>query len=648
MSDIENQETAAFNFKQKAEIYLDQGKLDVAYATCLKALEILPNCGEIHHTLGNVMQKMGKLESAKNCYLKAIADNHNLAQSYANLGTISAIQQQWEQAIKYYEKAIDIKPNTVGFYRNLAKIWQRLGNHELVTECNYKALILEPTLPPVKEYLSLGDKLLELDKAEEAITILNQGIKLHPNFALFYYYLGEALTKTQRRMEAALAYRRAVELKPDNYFFHGKLEGFQQQQYQLKETGETNFNQFRKAINFTIIPAPSGFTDQLLQFMMFYKLGLSLGYKYIHTDFYSNRSSQKVYNFLGFNRYWCVNIKNIDLQNYSLIYLRFDNDNLDELKSMKSLKELQQYCNNFLEQYNYAQKNPIVIFRLQGISRSRVELLSLINSEIASYQDNLSLRNIYFEYTQNQVKTKKIFTPEKIKLLIHIRAGDIAHIKTPWGFFIKSIKRLQDESKKFDKDLNRINCFVNQVNSLDVNDYYQFAKDFIYCLGKQNISTVVFSDGYKRTFDFIQKNIQQMKLTTEETREIFKLSNSYESKEFCRFNNLQNCTCIIGESDEKLFDLIRSCMIADIFIIGSEQRMIPKFIANYYDIERPPIIFILYKNRDLSSIMKTHFEDLRLDSWKVTMIPVDLDSYQISDLVSVVKNQMNFIESSSL
>ena len=195
MSDIENQETAAFNFKQKAEIYLDQGKLDVAYATCLKALEILPNCGEIHHTLGNVMQKMGKLESAKNCYLKAIADNHNLAQSYANLGTISAIQQQWEQAIKYYEKAIDIKPNTVGFYRNLAKIWQRLGNHELVTECNYKALILEPTLPPVKEYLSLGDKLLELDKAEEAITILNQGIKLHPNFALFYYYLGEALTK---------------------------------------------------------------------------------------------------------------------------------------------------------------------------------------------------------------------------------------------------------------------------------------------------------------------------------------------------------------------------------------------------------------------------------------------------------------------
>lgn len=38
MSDIENQKTAAFNFKQKAEIYLSQGKLNEAYDNCYKAL----------------------------------------------------------------------------------------------------------------------------------------------------------------------------------------------------------------------------------------------------------------------------------------------------------------------------------------------------------------------------------------------------------------------------------------------------------------------------------------------------------------------------------------------------------------------------------------------------------------------------------
>ncbi|NES05722.1 MAG: DUF563 domain-containing protein [Okeania sp. SIO2F4] len=269
MSDIQNQEIAAFNFKQKAEKYLSQGKLDEAYATCLKALEILPHSGEIHKTLGNIMQKMGKLESAKNCYLKAIEENHNLAESYANLGSISARQRQWEQAIKYYEKAISIKPNTAGFYRNLAKIWQCLGKEQLVIECSYQALILEPTLAPVTEYLSLGDKLLESGKVEEAIACYNQaiksdkkssagynklgntliqkgeldaaikiysqGIELIPKNPSLYYKLGEALTKKQQYQQAITAYYRAIELNPNNYLFYIKIGYILQKQGLLDE-----------------------------------------------------------------------------------------------------------------------------------------------------------------------------------------------------------------------------------------------------------------------------------------------------------------------------------------------------------------------------------------------------------------------------
>ncbi|MGD1698623.1 tetratricopeptide repeat protein [Dapis sp. BLCC M229] len=681
MSDIENQETAAFNFKQKAEIYLSQGKLDEAYANCSKALEMLPNSGEIYKILGNIWQRRGQLESAKKSYNQAIEYNPNLAEVHANLGSISARQKQWEQAVKYYEKAISIKPDFAGFYRNLAKIWECLGKDKLVIECTYQALILEPTLATATEWLNLGDKLLKLGKLEEAIAcykqaiksdkklsagynklgntltnkgeldraiaVYKQGIKIRPDNSILHYNLGEALTQKQQYQEATIAYNHAIELNPSNYMFHEKLECSLQKKYNLKETEEINFNQANKTINFTIIPGYAGFTDQLLQFMMFYKLGLSLGWKYIHTNFSSNRSSQKVYDFLGFNQYWSANIKDAGLSNYSLIYLRFDDRNLSDLKAINSLNELQKYCNNLLDKYNFTKNDIMAIFRLGGLSKARSKILSLVNSEIPDYQDNLNFRKIYFEHSQDTVNVKKVFDPQKIKLLIHIRAGDIAHIKTPWGL-IKSIKRMQDESRKFDKDFNRINCFVNQVNSLDVDDYYQFTQEFIYCLGKQNISIGIFSDGYKRAFDFIQKNVQQMKLTTEEILEIFQLSNSYESEQFRRFNNLENCTCIIGENDEKLFDLIRSCMMADIFIIGCEQRMIPKFLANYYDLERQALIFLLYRNRDLSSIMKTHFQDLRLDSRKVTMIPVNLDNYQINDLVSIVKNKINFIESSSL
>ncbi|MDJ0519017.1 MAG: tetratricopeptide repeat protein [Trichodesmium sp. MO_231.B1] len=682
MSDIENQETAAFNFKQKAEKYLSQGKLDEAYANCSKALEISPNSGEIYKILGNIWERMGQLESAKKSYKQAIQYNSNLAEVHANLGSISARQEQWEQAIKYYEKAISIRPDFPGFYRNLAKIWQCLGKEQLVTECRYQALILEPKLATAKEWLNLGDKLLELGQQEKAIAcyfiaieldkqlslaynklgniliqqgeldrairIYRQGIEIIPNNPKLHCNLGDALTKKQQYQEATLAYSRAIQLHPNNYMFHEKFEYYLEKKYNFNETEEINFNQANKTINFTIIPTPAGFTDQFLQFMMFYKLGLSLGWKYIHTDFTSNRSSKKIYNFLGFNQYWSVNLKDVDISNYSSIYLKFDDRNFSVLKAINSLNELQKYCNNLLGKYNYSQNNIIAIFRLGIVSKARGKILSLINSEIPNYQDNLNLRKIYFEYYENKmiVDVNNFFEPQKFKLLIHIRAGDTAYIKTSWGTFIKSMQRLRIEQRTSGKKLNDMNLFVNEVDSPDVDDYYQFAKRFISYLGKQNISTCVFSDGYERGFDFLKKNIQEMQLTAAETLEIFQLSNSYESEQFSRFNNLENCTCIIGESDEKLFDLIRSCMMANIFIIGSVQRMIPKFLSNYSDLKHPPVIFILYKNANLSLIMKTHFEDLLLDSRKVTVIPVDVDNYQINDLVSIAIDKINLRSSS--
>ena len=44
---------------------------------------------------------------------------------------------------------------------------------------------------------------------------------------------------------------------------------------------------------FTIEPTDpaAGFTDQLMQFGAFYKLGLHLGYEYLHTAFISRRSN---------------------------------------------------------------------------------------------------------------------------------------------------------------------------------------------------------------------------------------------------------------------------------------------------------------------------------------------------------------------
>lgn len=660
---------------QQAEIYLAEGKLDEAEAFCRQALAVKPNFAPACKTLGNIMQFKGDIEGAKIWYLKGLEIWPEWAEVSANLGSIYAKQQQWEEAIACYQKAIEIKPNFAGFYRNLAKVCQQAGREDLATEYSLSALILEPEKATQDSYHDLGDAFIKLGNLEEAvgcyqkqlelqphnwivchklgdillrkgnideaIAISQRGKEINPKFPLFYVKLGDAFWNQQQLESAILAYRRAVELKPDNLVFHTKLEQALQTQFNLNKGDNQNFDKTEKTILFSILPVLGGFTDQLLQFMVFYKLGLSLGYQYLHTNFNSTRSSQDIYDFLGFNQYWSFNIKNIDFSQYELIYLSFNNDNLQELNQLNNLAELQKYCRKIIANTRCHQDKVIVFFKLRGISKARGKIVSLINSEIKDYQDNFNLRKIYLDAARHRPQQNNYFQPDKIKLLIHIRAGDIATIKTPWGNFIRSMKSIQDEKAKTGKTLDKVRWVVKKVKSIDVEDYYHFARDLISGLGAENLSICLFSDGYKRAFDFIKDNLDSIKFTPQKTQQILDLSNSYETEKFSIFNNLENCSTIIGESDEKLFNLIDCCLRTDIFIIGNTQRMIPKFIANYYNPEKPPLIFVLSRNEDTSSIMKTYARDLALDSRKATVIPVNLDDYKMAELIEIAKQSDN-------
>ncbi len=639
---------------RRAEIYLAERKLDEAEAVCRQVLAVKPDFASACKTLGNIMQFKGEIEAAKNWYLKTLEILPEWAEVYANLGSIYAQQQQWEEAIACYQKAIEIKPNFAGFYRNLVKVCQKAGRRDLAKDlgdalikegklelgisCYQKQLELQPNNWMVCH--KLGDALLKIGKIEEAIAILQRGREINPKFPLFYFNLGNAFSSKQQLESAISAYRRAVELKPDNAFFHRRFQEALETRIALNKGEHKNLNRSEKTIFFSIIPVAAGFTDQLLQFMVLYKLGLALGYPYIHSNFYSNRSSQQIYDFLGFNQYWSWNIKNIDLAEYELMYLGFDNNSLDELNKLNNLAELQEYCRSTMANTSCEKNKVIVFFKFKGISKARLKLFSLINSEIGDYQDNFNLRKIYFDAKSDRPKQNSYFQQDKIKLLIHIRAGDIATIKTPWGDFIRSMKSIQDEGAKTGKNLDNISWLVKNTKSIEAEDYYRFSRDLISGLGAENVSTCIFSDGYKRAFDFIKDNLAKIKLTPEKTQQILDLSNAYETEQFGIFKNLENSSIIMGESDEKLFNLIDSCLVADIFIIGNMQRMIPKFLANYYNPQKPPLIFVLSKNPNSSSIIKTYARDLALDSRKATVIPVNLDDYKIEELIEIAKEKV--------
>ena len=64
-------------------------------------------------------------------------------------------------------------------------------------------------------YYELGEKFLEQQQWEKAVTSYRQAIKLNPTFSWHYYKLGQALTQLQKWDEAITNYQKAIELNSD-------------------------------------------------------------------------------------------------------------------------------------------------------------------------------------------------------------------------------------------------------------------------------------------------------------------------------------------------------------------------------------------------------------------------------------------------
>ena len=389
-----------------------------------------------------------------------------------------------------------------------------------------------------------------------------------------------------------------------------------------------------QTIYFTVVPLPnSGFTDQILQFSSFYKLGLLLGYKYIHTPFINSRSSRSIFNFLGFNDSFRQDIvsfriiKFIRLKKIRFIKLKI-NDHLLNHDNKSTFQELK----NFIEQLvaNTLESAPsdgvnIIQFKLKPRGR---QFFKVIHAQSPNFPDQLDLRATYFrKRAKNPLKSR--FTHGKVKLLVHIRLGDIATIKTPWHTFIT----LSDSNT------------VTEISDLDsaawksvlaIQDYYKFLKVFVSNFDPDLFSIVVSSDGYGRAFSEIQKNIKELELNPNQARALKELESVYENESFKVFEKLNDLVCIVGERDENLHDLIHSCLTADIIIVGNRQRMLPKLIASYYDLKNPKTFIVLHK----SGKPPNYAKDLSLHSRKARVIPVNLSNFNIKDVVAQLNSEL--------
>ncbi|MEA3446543.1 MAG: hypothetical protein U9R19_17645 [Bacteroidota bacterium] len=87
----------------------------------------------------------------------------------------------------------------------------------------------------------------------------------------------------------------------------------------------------------------------------------------------------------------------------------------------------------------------------------------------------------------------------------------------------------------------------------------------------------------------------------------------------------------IGEEHEKLYDLTHSFLNADIVIIGTQQRMIPKLFSFYCNKNNGPLVLVLYK------LSASKYKQLGIPQIDSNFIFVNINNYDIPEIISRIK-----------
>ena len=374
-------------------------------------------------------------------------------------------------------------------------------------------------------------------------------------------------------------------------------------------------------VYFSIAPTDAGIMDQTMQFSAFYKLGLSLGYRYVHVPFVSWRSSAAqrlpgaallgklpcplrraleglaperffdVYRFLGFNA--LLRSRGARPGPFARTLTITLNDDSLKAQGLESLAEVQEHVRARVSEACAGRSGLLVRFRLsRGSTPPRKKLFSMIHREIPRFRDGLNLRSGYDAARQRQ-PWPSAFGPVGIKLLVHIRQGDTAVIKTPWNTFIPVY------GSKVPGTFSEFARYEDIPSDLlfSEGDFLTFVRGLASCFPPGAFSTLVFSDGYRRGFERLLSNLHRLPLTAGQVaalRDCQRAHRTYDEQRFSVFSQLDNTRCVIGETRKNLCDLIHSTLIADIVVTATQQWMLPN-LTSAYGGEQQPVTIILYK-----------------------------------------------------
>ena len=162
------------------------------------------------YNLGNIYFLKKDNEKALWAYDYSILINEDFVSAHFNIGNTYMQKEDFNKAIESYEKCLEIDAEDDLTLCYLAEAYERLDNYDLALSYYTKSKNLNPGLADA--WLGIGIVLDLQNKTPQAISFLQEAVRLQTSNASFNLVLGEALFKLERFSESEIVLERALQL----------------------------------------------------------------------------------------------------------------------------------------------------------------------------------------------------------------------------------------------------------------------------------------------------------------------------------------------------------------------------------------------------------------------------------------------------
>ncbi len=193
----------------------EQQKTEEILATVNEAIETFDDIPHLYDIRSGALERLGRYDEALESVDKSIAIDSSRLSPYLTKGYIHHTLGQWYEGAEAYERALAIDPENPVVLNNYAYMLSE-QNHRLedALQMVKRALEIEPESA---SYLDTHAWLLyRLGCPADALVILNQALKGNSDSAELHEHLGYIYQALGKESRAKKAWRRALEIEPDN------------------------------------------------------------------------------------------------------------------------------------------------------------------------------------------------------------------------------------------------------------------------------------------------------------------------------------------------------------------------------------------------------------------------------------------------